>query len=77
MKIIDCIKVSPSYLQKVYASLSRPEISIFTQLCTSHVGLNAHLFYTKTIESPNCSVCGVSETITHYLIACTKYNTQH
>ncbi|PBK64265.1 hypothetical protein ARMSODRAFT_866856, partial [Armillaria solidipes] len=47
-----------------------------TQLRTSHVGLNAHLFRTKTVESPNCSACGVPETVTHYLIACAKYNTQ-
>ncbi|PBK93024.1 hypothetical protein ARMGADRAFT_929956, partial [Armillaria gallica] len=30
---------------KVYATLTRPEASILTQLRTSHIGLNAHLQY--------------------------------
>ncbi|KAK0213451.1 hypothetical protein DFS33DRAFT_1229383, partial [Desarmillaria ectypa] len=70
---VDDDKVSAHPLQKIYASLTRLEANIFTQLRTSHVGLNADLFRTNTIESPNCSTCGVPQTVTQYLIACTKY----
>ncbi|KAK0460898.1 uncharacterized protein EV420DRAFT_1239233, partial [Desarmillaria tabescens] len=53
--------------------LSRPEVSILTQLRTSHAGLNAHLHRMKAATSPNCDACGVPETVSHFLLSCRWY----
>lgn len=63
-------------LQKIYNNLSRPEASILTQLRTSHIGLNAHLFRVKASVTPLCSICEVPETVSHYLLACRRYNNE-
>lgn len=61
-------------LQKIYNNLSRPEASILTQLRTSHIGLNAHLFRCKASDTPLCANCGVPETVSHYLLACRRFD---
>ncbi|KAF8989667.1 hypothetical protein BDZ89DRAFT_974653, partial [Hymenopellis radicata] len=48
--------------------------STLTQLRTSHIGLNAHLYRTRTIDSPLCRSCGVPETVTHFIMSCRRYS---
>ncbi len=55
---------------KVYATLTRPEVSILTQLWTSHIGLNTHLHHIQVADTPNCVACGVPETVSHFLLLC-------
>ncbi|KAF9025480.1 hypothetical protein BDZ89DRAFT_953780, partial [Hymenopellis radicata] len=44
-----------------------------TQLRTTHIGLNAHLYRIRTTDSPLCRHCGVPETVTHFIMSCRRY----
>ncbi|KAF9029336.1 hypothetical protein BDZ89DRAFT_905024, partial [Hymenopellis radicata] len=55
-------------VERRYKPLSRSEASTLTLLRTSHIGLNAHLYRTRMIDSPLCQRCGVPETVTHFLM---------
>lgn len=55
---------------KVYATLSRLEASLLTQLHTSHIGLNTHLHCIWSAASPNCKVFNASEMVSHFLLSC-------
>ncbi|KAJ7311621.1 hypothetical protein DFH08DRAFT_717948 [Mycena albidolilacea] len=54
----------------MYTDLSRMQCSVLTQLCMAHVGLNAFLYRFHLALSPECPLCLVPETVTHYLLAC-------
>ncbi|KAF9030038.1 hypothetical protein BDZ89DRAFT_950127, partial [Hymenopellis radicata] len=56
-------------VERMYKTLSRVEASTLTQLRTSHIGLNAPLYRTRTIDSPLCQRCGVPETVAHFLMS--------
>ncbi|KAJ6587824.1 hypothetical protein B0H10DRAFT_1724498, partial [Mycena sp. CBHHK59/15] len=61
---------------KMYGELSRPQCSILTQLRTTHIGLNAFLHRFHLDPSPDCSLCLVPETVSHFLLACPGYQRQ-
>ncbi|KAI5827781.1 hypothetical protein K523DRAFT_245996, partial [Schizophyllum commune Tattone D] len=44
-----------------------------TQLRSGHIGLNAFLARIKAITSPMCPLCGVPETVDHYLLSCRRF----
>ncbi|KAJ7679905.1 hypothetical protein B0H17DRAFT_943692 [Mycena rosella] len=54
----------------MYEDLTRPQCSVLTQLCTAHIGLNVFPFRFRLAPSPNCPLCLVPETVSHYLLAC-------
>ncbi|KAF9032300.1 hypothetical protein BDZ89DRAFT_894472, partial [Hymenopellis radicata] len=64
-------------VERMYKPLSRAEASTLTQLRTSHIGLNAHLYRTRTIDSPLCRRCGVPETVTHFIMSCRRFSAEH
>ncbi|KAJ7655889.1 hypothetical protein B0H17DRAFT_956257 [Mycena rosella] len=49
----------------MYEGLSRPQCSVFAQLRTGHIGLNAYLFHFHLALSPNCPHCPVPESVPH------------
>ncbi|KAF9017468.1 hypothetical protein BDZ89DRAFT_918824, partial [Hymenopellis radicata] len=63
-------------VERMFKPLSRADASTLTQLRTSHVGLNAHLYRTRTIDSPLCRRCGVPETVTHFIMSWRRYSTE-
>ncbi|PBK67692.1 hypothetical protein ARMSODRAFT_845923, partial [Armillaria solidipes] len=66
---------SPSpKVQRTFKNMSRAEASMFTQLRTGHVPLNAYLFRSRAALSPNCPHCNVPETVTHFLLVCRRYS---
>ncbi len=69
--------ISPHHLPKSNEhskNMSRAEASMFTQLRTGHVPLNAYLFRSRAALSPNCPHCNVPETVTHFLLVCRRYS---
>ncbi|SJL18922.1 uncharacterized protein ARMOST_22524 [Armillaria ostoyae] len=60
-------------VQHAFKHMSWSEASMYTQLRTGHIPLNAYLSQTCSAPSPNCLYCGVPETVTHYLLACWRY----
>ncbi|KAJ7163856.1 hypothetical protein C8R43DRAFT_879261 [Mycena crocata] len=60
----------------MYDDLSRPQCSILMQLRTSHIGLNAFLYRFHLGPSPDCNLCLVPETVSHFLLACPTYQRQ-
>ncbi|KAJ6526450.1 hypothetical protein B0H19DRAFT_852455, partial [Mycena capillaripes] len=58
---------------RAYTELSRPQCSVFTQLCTTHFALNAYPFHFHLAPSPDCDLCLVTETVPHYLLAFPRY----
>jgi hypothetical protein len=62
--------------EKIYAGLTRPQCSILTQLRTTYIGLNAFLYRFHLGPSPDCPLCLVPETLSHFLLACPKYRRQ-
>jgi hypothetical protein len=60
----------------MYDGLSRPQCSILTQLCTTHLALNSYLYRFHLAPSPNCELCLVPETVAHYLLSCPRYRRQ-
>jgi hypothetical protein len=66
---------SPSNLNaRMYDGLSHPQCSILTRLWTGHIGLNAHLHRFRLTASPDCSLCFVPETVSHFLLACPAHH---
>jgi hypothetical protein len=61
-------------IARMYDGLSRPQCSILTQLRSYHIGLNAHLLRFHLAPSPDCALCFVLETATHFLLACPLYH---
>lgn len=72
IKSFDCSPPSCK-IQCIFKNMLRSEVSMFTQLCTSHVPLNAYLFHSHATLSPNCSYCNIPKTVTHYLLVCHHY----
>ncbi|PBK97573.1 hypothetical protein ARMGADRAFT_921895, partial [Armillaria gallica] len=64
-------------VQRSFKNMSRVEASMFTQLCTGHVPLNAYLFCSRASPSPNCPYCNVPELVTHYILVCHCYSEEH
>jgi hypothetical protein len=60
----------------MYTGLSRPQCSVLTQLRTGHIGLNAFLYRFHLGPSPDCSLCLVPETVSHFLLSCPKLRRQ-
>ncbi|KAJ7753641.1 hypothetical protein DFH07DRAFT_744246 [Mycena maculata] len=60
----------------MYTNLSRPQSSVLMQLRTSHIGLDAFLFRFHLAPSPDCALCLVPETFSHYLLSCLLYRRQ-
>jgi hypothetical protein len=65
-----------STVARMYSSLSRPQSSVLTQLCTTHVLLNAYLYCFHLGPSPDCALCLVPETVPHFLLLCPQYRRQ-
>jgi hypothetical protein len=63
-------------VERMYSGLSRPQCSVLTQMRTSHIGLNAFLYRFHLGPSPDCSLCLVPETVSHFLLLCLKYRRQ-
>ncbi|KAJ7599565.1 hypothetical protein C8J56DRAFT_770756, partial [Mycena floridula] len=40
------------------------------------IGLNAHLHKIQAADSPLCETCQTPETVSHYLLACRRFDTQ-
>ncbi|KAJ7691203.1 hypothetical protein B0H17DRAFT_890821, partial [Mycena rosella] len=60
-------------IARTYSGLSRPQCSVWTQLRTSHIGLNTFLFRFHLAPSPDCPLCLVPEMVPHFLLACPWY----
>lgn len=56
-------------VQRMYEDLSRPQCSVLTQLRTAHIALNAYLYRFHLAPSPDCHLCLVPETVSHFLLA--------
>ncbi|KAJ7710343.1 hypothetical protein B0H17DRAFT_888428, partial [Mycena rosella] len=52
----------------MYSGLNRPQCSVLTQLCTSHIGLTAFLYHFHLAPSPDCPLCLVPEMVSHFLL---------
>ncbi|KAJ6527383.1 hypothetical protein B0H19DRAFT_863310, partial [Mycena capillaripes] len=61
---------------RMYEGLSRPQCSVFTELRTTHIGLNAFLYRFHLAPSPKCPLCLVPETVTHFLPSCLRFRRQ-
>jgi ribonuclease HI len=73
--LFDSPKPSNS-VARMYTDLSRAQCSVLTQLRTAHIGLNAFLYRFHLAPSPDCPLCLVPETVTHYLLACPRFRRQ-
>jgi hypothetical protein len=60
----------------MYDGLRRLQCSVLTQLCTTHLTLNAYLFRFHLAPTPDCELCLVPETVPHYLLLCPRYRRQ-
>ncbi len=71
-----CFNHSPPSpkIQHIFKNMSRAEASMFTQLHTGHIPLNAYLFRSRAAPSPICPHCNVLETVTHFLLVCRRYS---
>ncbi|SJL14062.1 uncharacterized protein ARMOST_17515 [Armillaria ostoyae] len=72
LKSYDRSPPSPK-VQRTFKNMSRAEASLYTQLRTGHIPLNAYLFRSRAAPSPNCAYCGVPETVIHFLLVCRRY----
>ena len=63
------------HTRKLYASLSREEASVLSQLRTGKCRLNEHLQRICITESADC-VCGQAETVRHFIIECSQWQQQ-
>jgi len=57
-----------------YRELKRADQAILTQLRTDHIALNAYLHRFGRVNSPRCLCCGEFETVTHFLLQCTRFS---
>jgi ribonuclease HI len=58
---------------RMYTDLSRMQCSILTQLHMAHIGLNVFLYRFHLAPSPDCPLCLVPETVSHYLLTCSRF----
>ncbi|KAJ7704988.1 hypothetical protein B0H17DRAFT_874423, partial [Mycena rosella] len=65
-----------SKVSRMYEDLTRPQCNVFTQLRTSHIGLNAFLYRFHLAPSPDCPLCLVPETMSHFLLTCPLHRRQ-
>ncbi|KAG0146907.1 hypothetical protein CROQUDRAFT_656704 [Cronartium quercuum f. sp. fusiforme G11] len=56
--------------------LEKGQVSAIFQLRTGHCPLNANLYRFKKSPTKLCRGCGVSETVAHFILYCTKYRFQ-
>ncbi|KAJ7659009.1 hypothetical protein B0H17DRAFT_842174, partial [Mycena rosella] len=63
-------------IARAYSGLSRPQCSVWTQLRTSHIGLNAFLYRFHLAPSPDCPLCLVPKTVPHFLLSCPRFRRQ-
>ena len=61
---------------KLLANLPRCAISIVTQLVTGHIALNIFLKKIQAMESVLCPRCHMPETVSHFLLYCSRYTVQ-
>lgn len=63
--------------RETLTELPRGVASIWTQLWTAHIPLNAHLHRIHVANSPTCQKCfAYNKTVEHLLLHCPMYNTQ-
>jgi ribonuclease HI len=68
---------NPARYEKMTIALPRRNKSILVQLRSGHIGLAKHLHRIKKAASPICQGCKTrTETVSHYLLHCTKYRRQ-
>ena len=60
----------------IYAPFTRREQVILTRLRIGHAAVQSYKQRFKISDDPNCEWCSVPETIDHYFLECTRYNTQ-
>ncbi|KAJ7301422.1 hypothetical protein DFH08DRAFT_630928, partial [Mycena albidolilacea] len=70
--LFDSPKPSNS-VARMYTDLSCVQCSILTQLCTAHIGLNVFLYRFHLAPSPDCPLCWVLKTVSHYLLTCPRF----
>lgn len=76
-KLVHIEKGGPdAHVRHLYKELPRRATSILTQLRTGHIGLRGFLSRIKVGPSARCKSCGVPETVTHYLLHCTRFTTR-
>ena len=69
------ISTSPSSrVAAGYRELKRADQALLTQLRTGHIALNAYLHRFGRVDSPQCLRCGEVETVTHFLLRCTRFS---
>jgi len=75
IKAIDPSNTPKSFL-RLAGHLKKKHTAIYTQLCTSHILLNKHLYRIKKSASPKCLQCGDDqiESVHHFLFDCSRYN---
>ncbi|KAJ3476748.1 hypothetical protein NLI96_g10952 [Meripilus lineatus] len=56
-----------------YKSLPKYASSILTQLRSGHMALNQYLARFNIVDSPNCALCRVPETVDHFLFSCRRF----
>ena len=63
--------------RETLTELPRGAASIWTQVRTAHVPLNAHVHRIHVADSPTCQRCfAYNKTVEHVLLHCPTYNTQ-
>ena len=63
------------HTRKLYSKLNRKEAAVLSQLRTGKCRLNAYLNSIAANETPDC-VCGHNETVKHFVLHCTRWQTQ-
>ena len=71
MKATDPVAPSRKYL-KLIDNMPRKQVSLLTQLCTSHIiPLAKHLHCINRNDSPPCPIChSSSKSVTHFMLHC-------
>ncbi|MBW0503835.1 hypothetical protein O181_043550 [Austropuccinia psidii MF-1] len=70
-------KTSPKLIIQALDRLEKGPASTINQLRSNHIQLNAYLYQIKQVPSPRCPHCNAQENISHYLLYCNKFRTQH
>ena len=65
---------APSVFSTLPSPSSRLYQRIMFRLRSGHCRLNSHLYKLKCSDSPLCTACRTSETVSHFLMHCTKYS---
>ena len=74
MKATDPVAPSSKYL-KLIDNMLRKQVSLLTQLRTSHIPLAKHLHHINRNDSPLCPLChSSSKSVTHFILHCPAHH---